>query len=67
MKTKVEPGEVYTLREAAEYLKVSYTTMLRWVTQGTFPAFKVGKFWRIYGRDLLTLDKRRQSEEGQAQ
>ena len=63
MKTKVESGEVYTLREAAEYLKVSYTTMLRWVPQGTFPAFKVGKFWRIYGRDLLTLDKRGEPEE----
>ena len=61
MKTKVESGEVYTLREAAEYLKVSYTTMLRWVTKGTFPAFKIGKFWRIYGRDLLTLDKRGES------
>ncbi len=63
MKGKVEPGEVYTLREAAEYLKVSYTTMLRWVNQDTFPAFKVGKFWRIYGRDLLTLDQRGESEE----
>ena len=63
MKTKVESGEVYTLREAAEYLKVSYTTMLRWVTKGTFPAFKIGKFWRIYGRDLLTLNKRGESEE----
>jgi len=44
-------------------LKVSYTTMLRWVNQDTFPAFKVGKFWRIYGRDLLTLDQRGESEE----
>ncbi len=63
MRTKVEPGEVYTLQEAADYLKVSYSSMLRWVTKGTFPAFKVGKFWRIYGRDLLTLDKRGESEE----
>lgn len=63
MKTRVESGEVYTLRQAAEYLKVSYTSMLRWVTKGTFPAFKVGRFWRIYGRDLLTLDKRGESEE----
>ena len=63
MKIRVESGEVYTLREAAEYLKVSYTSMLRWVTKGTFPAFKVGKFWRIYGRDLLTLDQRGESEE----
>ena len=60
---KVEPGEVYTLQETAEYLKVSYSTMLRWVKQSTFPAFKIGRFWRIYGRDLLTLDKLGESEE----
>jgi excisionase family DNA binding protein len=62
-KRKVEVGEVYTLREAAEYLRVGYSTMLRWVKHGTFPAFKVGKFWRVYGRDLLTLDQRGESEE----
>ena len=60
---KVEPGEVYTLREAAEYLKVSYSTMLRWVKRSTFPAFKIGRFWRIYGRDLLSLNKIGELEE----
>ncbi len=52
-----KPKEVYTLQEAAEYLKVTYGTALRWVTQGNLPAFKVGKFWRVYGRDLLTLNE----------
>ena len=64
---KIEPGEVYTLREAGEYLKVSYTTMQRWVSQGTIPAFKVGRFWRIYGRDLLTLNKLEELEEEQVE
>jgi len=60
MQERIEPDKVYTLQEARDYLKVSYSTMLRWVKQGTFPAFKVGKFWRVYGRDLLTLNKERE-------
>jgi excisionase family DNA binding protein len=53
----IKPEGIYTLNEAAQYLKVSYNTLWRWVKQGDFPAFKMGKFWRVYGRDLLTLDK----------
>lgn len=61
---KIEPGGLYTLEQAAEYLQVHYTTMRRWAKQGTIPAFKVGgRFWRIYGRDLLALNKTRESEE----
>lgn len=66
MKTGIEPNEVYTLEEAMEYLKVSYSTILRWVNQGTIPAFKVGRFWRVYGRDLLSLNKIGGPEEEQA-
>ena len=49
--------EAYTLYEAAKYLKVSYNTLWRWIKAGTFPAFKLGRFWRVYGRDLLTLNE----------
>jgi len=66
MNTKIEADKVYTLKEAAEYLKVSYTTIQRWVNQGTIPAFKVGRFWRVYGRDLLSLNKLGGPEEEQA-
>ena len=55
--TTVKPDGIYTLDEAAQYLKVSYSTLLRWIKAGTFPAFKLGRFWRVYGRDLLTLNK----------
>jgi excisionase family DNA binding protein len=67
VKTRVEPSEIYTLEEAAEYLKVTYGTVLRWAKQGTLPAFKVGRFWRVYGRDLLTLNKLGESEEEQVE
>jgi excisionase family DNA binding protein len=66
MNTKIEAERVYTLEEAAEYLKVSYTTIQRWVNRGTIPAFKVGRFWRVYGRDLLSLNKLGGPEEDQA-
>ena len=65
MKTGIEPNEVYTLEEAAEYLKISYSTILRWVNQGTIPGVKLGRFWRVYGRDLLSLNKTGGSEEEQ--
>lgn len=57
-KIEIKPEGVYTLKQAAEYLQVHVNTVRRWVKQGIIPAFKVGKFWRIYGRDLLNLDKR---------
>jgi len=61
---KIEPGGLYTLEQAAEYLQVHYTTMRRWAKQGIIPAFKVGdRFWRIYGRDLLALNKMGELEE----
>ena len=53
----VVPDGIYTLAEAAQYLMVSYNTLLRWIGAGTFPAFKLGRFWRVYGRDLLTLNE----------
>lgn len=61
-----KPSGVYTLREAGEYLQVSYNTLLRWIKQGKFPAFKIGRGWRVYGRDLLSLNKLGGPEEEQA-
>lgn len=62
---KIEHGGVYTVEQAAEYLQVHYNTIRRWIKQGVIPAFKIGRFWRIYGRDLLALNKLGESEEEQ--
>jgi len=35
------PGEV------AEYLKVPIETVWRWCRNGTLPAVKIGKYWRV--------------------
>lgn len=53
----IKPERVYTLQQAADYLQVHVNTVRRWVKTGIVPGFKVGKFWRIYGRDLLALNK----------
>ncbi len=42
---KVE--EILTVKEVAEYLKVSRTTVWRWCNQKKLPAFKVGRGWRV--------------------
>ena len=57
MEVMVKSEGIYTLYEAAKYLKVSYNTLWRWIKAGAFPAFKLGRFWRVYGRDLLTLNE----------
>ena len=43
---------IYTLKEAAEYLKISYLTALRLAKRAALPFFKVGGQWRIRKEDL---------------
>lgn len=54
----VEPGQVYSSQQVAEFLQVSTKTLLRQIHAGKLPKFfKVGKFWRIWGRDLLRIEE----------
>lgn len=45
---------VMTTEEAAEYLRVSQATILRWCNMGKLPAFRIGRAWRI---NMDQLDK----------
>jgi len=49
-------NEVLTVREIADYLRVSRVTIWRWCQQGTLPAFQVGRNWRIRREDFLTFE-----------
>jgi excisionase family DNA binding protein len=40
--------DILTVREVAEYLKLSRTTIWRWCNEGRLSAFKVGRGWRIH-------------------
>jgi excisionase family DNA binding protein len=64
--------EILTVREVAEYLKLSRTTIWRWCNEGKLRAFKVGRGWRIHrleveeivGQNLgMTEDSRRKEQK----
>jgi excisionase family DNA binding protein len=38
---------VYTLKEAADFLSISYSTIKRLARNAGLPVFKVGRQWRI--------------------
>jgi len=44
--------EILTVREIAEYLKLSRTTIWRWCQEGKLRAFKVGRGWRIHRSEV---------------
>lgn len=48
----MDNDELFTVKDAAEYLKVSARTVQRLIDAGDLKASKVGKFWRIKARDI---------------
>lgn len=47
--------KLYTLQEAADYLKVHYSTIYRWLQSGQLKARKVGTHWRVPQSELERL------------
>ena len=52
---EINPKEVYTTKEAQDFLKVSPSTMKRMIKSGIIKAYRVGGTWRIWGDDILLL------------
>ncbi len=50
---QVNENEIYTPAEAREILKVSPSTMTRLIKSGLIRAAKIGKQYRIFGKELL--------------
>lgn len=46
------PDEILTIREVADYLKVTERTLYRLVQEDSIPAVKVGNSWRFRRQDL---------------
>jgi excisionase family DNA binding protein len=44
--------DIMTIREVAEYLKLTEKTTYRLVSEGELPGFKVGGSWRFKRKDL---------------
>lgn len=51
-KIKKDPLTILTVREVAEYLRLSETKVYRLVKQRQLPVFRIGKSWR-FRKDLL--------------
>ena len=52
---EINPNEIYTTSETQELLKVSKSTMKRLLKNGILKANKVGKQYRILGKEILLL------------
>jgi excisionase family DNA binding protein len=56
---------IFTLREVAQYLKVTERTIYRLVAEQRIPAFKVGGSWRFRQADLDEWIRRQTRYGGQ--
>ena len=52
---QINPHEVYTAEEAQKLLKISPSTIMRLIKKGIIRTAKVGKQYRILGKELLRL------------
>ena len=63
MPTSTSEGEILTLKQVAEFLKVTERTIYRLAAAKQIPAFKVGGSWRFSRADIDRWIKQ-QSMEG---
>jgi excisionase family DNA binding protein len=57
-------GDVLTLEEVADYLRVHLTTVRRWCREGQLPALRVGRTVRVRRADLDTWWRERTQAPG---
>jgi excisionase family DNA binding protein len=53
MRGALMPEEILTIREVAEFLKVTERTIYRLAADSQIPAFKVGGSWRFRKTELI--------------
>jgi len=52
---EIKSNEVYTTQEAQQLLKISPSTIMRLIKKGIIRTAKIGKQYRITGKELLRL------------
>ena len=52
---EIKENSVYTREECQELLKISQSTMMRLIKKGIIRTAKVGKQYRILGKEILRL------------
>ncbi|XOB41506.1 MAG: helix-turn-helix domain-containing protein [Candidatus Nealsonbacteria bacterium] len=55
MPKEIKPNQVYTTKEAQDFLKISTSTTKRLLKKGIIKAYKVGGRYRIWGSEILKL------------
>jgi excisionase family DNA binding protein len=55
MEEKIKSNEVYTTKETQDFLKISKSTLKRFLKRGLIKAHKVGGRYRIWGSEILSL------------
>lgn len=55
MNEEIKENSIYTTEETRELLKISNSTMKRLLKKGMIRANKIGKQYRIMGREILRL------------
>jgi excisionase family DNA binding protein len=45
-------NELMTIKEVADFLRISTISAYSWVRDGKLPAIRIGKEWRVRSRDL---------------
>lgn len=65
MTSSADEGEILTLRQVAEFLKVTDRTIYRLAAAKKIPAFKVGGTWR-FSKAEITEWIQQQSKGGKA-
>ena len=63
MRISASEGEILTIKQVADYLKVTERTIYRLAAAKKIPAFKVGGMWRFSRADIDSWIKQ-QSMEG---
>ena len=65
MTSSADEGEILTLRQVAEFLKVTDRTIYRLAAAKKIPAFKVGGTWR-FSKAEITEWIQQQTQDGKA-
>lgn len=53
--TEIKQNEIYTASDVQRILKISRSTIMRLLKSGQIHAVKVGKQYRIMGKEILRL------------
>ncbi len=64
MTSNADEGEILTLKQVADFLKVTERTIYRLAAAKKIPAFKVGGTWRFSRVEINQWIQRQQKEDG---